>query len=151
MRLTPEMVGERSRHVLDAFLIPIQVPIIAIFTKMDGLEQRAFNKLAMDGVFDKEKVTAEAKATFERNYLEPLQAVKYKPRYTVQLRGMLLTSTAPATSSTVLHPDMHKEGTDCFDLIARTSEALDSKTLKLFCLSILRSDVEFCIKDIINE
>ena len=61
---------------------------------MDGLEQRAFNKLAMDGIFDKNEVTAEAQAAFERNYLKPLQAVKHKPRYTVQFRGMLFASAA---------------------------------------------------------
>jgi hypothetical protein len=118
---------------------------------MDGLEERAFNKLAMDGIFDEEKVTGEANATFERNYLEPLEAVTHKPRYTIKLRGMLLTSTVPAISSTILHPDMHKEDTNCDKLIMTTSQALNGKTLKLFCLSILRNDVEICIKDVINQ
>ncbi|KAF8333732.1 hypothetical protein F5887DRAFT_993265 [Amanita rubescens] len=86
----------------------IQVPVIAIFTKMD----------AMDGIFDEEK---------------PLEAVKHKPRHTVKLR------------------DMHKEGTTCDELIMRTSQALNGKTLKLFCLSILRNDMESRIKDVINK
>ena len=140
------MVRESLPHLLNALLILIQVPIVAIFTKMDGLEQRAFNKLAMDDIFDKEKVAAEAEATFKRNYLEPLQSVKHKPRYTLQLRGMLLASTAPATSSTILHPDMHNEDTDCDELIVRTSQALDGKTLELFCLSMLRNNIESRIK-----
>ncbi|KAF8334501.1 hypothetical protein F5887DRAFT_990881 [Amanita rubescens] len=109
------------------------VPVIAIFTKMDGLEDRAFNRLAMDGIFDEEKATAEAKATFERNYLEPLEAVKHKPCHTIKLR------------------DMDKEGTICDELILRTSQALDGDALKLFCLSILRNDMESRIKDVINK
>ena len=60
------------------------------------VEQRAFNTLAMDGIFDKNKVTAEAEAAFERNYLKPLEAVKHKPCYTVQFRGMLFASAARA-------------------------------------------------------
>ena len=118
---------------------------------MDGLEERAFNQLAMDGIFDEERVTVEAEATFERNYLKPLEAVKNKPRYTVKLRGMLLTSTVTVTSSTILHPDMDKEGTNCDELIMKTSQALNGKTLKLFCLSILRNDMESRIKHVINK
>jgi hypothetical protein len=105
----------------------------------------------MNGIFDEEKVTTEAKATFERSYLEPLEGVKHKPRYTIQLCGMLLTSTVPVTSSTILHPDMDQEGTNCDELLMRTSEALDGKTLKLFCLSIIQNDVESHIKDVINK
>jgi len=118
---------------------------------MDGLEERAYNKLAMDGIFDEKKATAEAKAIFEHNYLMPLEVVKHKLRYTVKLRGMLPTSTVPVTSSTILYPDMHQEGTNCNELILRTAEALNGETLKLFCLSILRNDMESRIKDVINK
>ncbi|KAI0251028.1 hypothetical protein BJV78DRAFT_502167 [Lactifluus subvellereus] len=109
------------------------VPIIAVFTKMDGLEERAFNELAMQDIFDEEKVKAEAAAKFKRNYLEPLQAVTHMPHSTVELR------------------DMHKPDTNCDDLLVETSRALDSKTLRLFCLSILRNDAESCIKDVITQ
>ena len=81
----------------------------------------------MDGIFDEKKATAEAKAIFEHNYLMPLEVVKHKLRYTVKLRGMLPTSTVPVTSSTILYPDMHQEGTNCNELILRTAEALNAR------------------------
>jgi len=122
---------------------------------MDGLEDRAFNQLLELGedIPDEEKVTAEAKATFKCKYLEPLEAVKHKPRYIIELRGMLLISMVTVTSgsSAILYPDMHKEGTTCDELLVRTSQALNGKTLKLFCLSILRNDMESRIKDVIDE
>jgi hypothetical protein len=46
---------------------------------------------------------------------------------------------------------MNKEGTDCNELIMRTSQALNGSTLRLFCLSILRNGVESRIKQVINE
>lgn len=46
---------------------------------------------------------------------------------------------------------MNKEGTDCDELMMRTSEVLDGKTLKLFCLSFLRNDVESRIKEAFNQ
>jgi hypothetical protein len=46
---------------------------------------------------------------------------------------------------------MDKEGTDCEELIVRTSQALNGNTLRLFCLSILRNDVETRIKQVIKQ
>ena len=46
---------------------------------------------------------------------------------------------------------MDKEGTYCDELITKTSQALNRETLKLFCLSILRNNMEARIKDVINE
>jgi len=113
------------------------VPVIAIFTKMDALDKEARNQLMLDDdvPFEKinEKVPILAKTIFEKNYLQRLEEVKHKPRYVIQLR------------------DMDKEDTDCAELIMRTSQALDDDTLRLFCLSILRNNVESRIKQVINE
>ena len=70
----------------------LQVPVIAIFTKMDALDERAFNQLLNDGSsFREAKSKAPSVATdiFERDYLQPLENVTYKPARNVQLRGML--------------------------------------------------------------
>ena len=45
---------------------------------------------------------------------------------------------------------MDTEGADCDELIVRTSQALNGGTLRLFCLSILRNDIESRIKHVIN-
>ncbi|KAN0124046.1 hypothetical protein V8E52_002536, partial [Russula decolorans] len=112
------------------------VPVIAIFTKMDALDKRAFNQLLNKGVSAKEarsKAPSLAKDKFERSYLRPLEDVKNKPAYIVQLR------------------DMHKEGANCDEVILRTSRALNGDTLRLFCLSILRNDIESHIIHVMNR
>ncbi|KIL65055.1 hypothetical protein M378DRAFT_162626 [Amanita muscaria Koide BX008] len=112
------------------------VPVIAIFTKMDALDGEARSQLIWEKVpfrDIKEQVPIRAKAIFKKKYLQRLQEVKHKPRYIVQLR------------------DMNKKGTNCDELIIKTSQALNSATLKLFCLSILRNDVESRIKDVITN
>jgi hypothetical protein len=74
-------------------LILIQVPVIAIFTKMDALDKEARNQLMWDDSVPaadiKYEVPIRAKAIFEDNYLQRLEKVKHRPRYVVQLRGML--------------------------------------------------------------
>ncbi|KAN0109796.1 hypothetical protein V8E52_008902, partial [Russula decolorans] len=113
------------------------VPVIAIFTKMDALDDEARNQLMWDDdvlpAKIKEEVPIRAKAIFKKNYLERLEEVKHRPREVVQLRGM------------------DKEGTNCNKLIVRTSRALNGDTLRLFCLSILRNDIESRIKQVINQ
>jgi hypothetical protein len=84
--------GQRAPSLIDSLLIFIQVPVIAIFTKMDALDKRAFNQLLNKGVSAKEarsKAPSLAKDKFERSYLRPLEDVKNKPAYIVQLRGIL--------------------------------------------------------------
>jgi hypothetical protein len=86
--------GQRApASLIDSLLIFIQVPVIAIFTKMDALDKRAFNQLLTEGVPVKEarsKAPSLAKDKFERSYLRPLKdEVKNKPAYVVQLRGIL--------------------------------------------------------------
>ncbi|KAF8517667.1 hypothetical protein BU17DRAFT_66747 [Hysterangium stoloniferum] len=88
------------------------VPIIAIFTNMDALDQVARNQL----MFSDDDISCEeieeqvpnlAEVLFRKKYLKRLDVVKHKPRYVVLLR------------------DMNKEDTNCEELIVRTSQALD--------------------------
>jgi hypothetical protein len=85
--------GQRKPASLNhPILIFIQVPVIAIFTKMDALDERAFNQLLNEGASFEEadsKAPSLAKDKFERSYLRPVQDVKNKPAYIVQLRGVL--------------------------------------------------------------
>ena len=67
------------------------VPVIAIFTKMDALDDKAYNELVNNGVSweeAEEKVSSVAQDIFERMYLRPLKQVKHQPRAIVRLRGM---------------------------------------------------------------
>ena len=59
---------------------------------MDALDSRAFNQLLNEGLPAKvarSKAPSLAKDKFHRSYLRPLEDVKNKPAYIVQLRGML--------------------------------------------------------------
>jgi hypothetical protein len=97
------MVSEYTRHPSRSLLILvlIQVPVIAIFTKMDALDDEARNQLMWDDdvlpAKIKEEVPIRAKAIFRKNYLERLEEVKHRPREVVQLRGMLLLGHDTAT------------------------------------------------------
>ena len=135
-------------------LVLIQVPVIAIFTKMDTLDKRAFNELILNEVpytEAKEQAPARAKDIFEKSYLHRLKGVKYTPRKIVRLRGTLLLVDDVANCSAIRHSDMHKEGTRCEELIIGTSRALDGNTLRLFCLSLLRNNISSRIKEVINQ
>lgn len=96
------MVSECTRHPSRSLLIVvlIQVPVIAIFTKMDALDKEARNQLMWDGVPPakfKEEVPIRAEAIFKKNYLQRLEEVKHRPHHVVQLRGTLLLVHDTAT------------------------------------------------------
>jgi len=123
---------------------------------MDALDEEAFNELMFEGVpFEKlkEQVPIRATAIFEEKHLGQLHGVKHEPRCVVQLRSTL--PLVRDTSNPLIHSpgpsDMDKEGTNCDELITKTSQALDRETLRLFCLSILRNNMESRIKDVINQ
>ena len=46
---------------------------------------------------------------------------------------------------------MDKEGANCDVLIMDTSRALNGDTLRLFCLSMLRNDIESRIEQVIHR
>jgi hypothetical protein len=72
-------------------LIRIGVPVIAIFTKMDALEVKAYSELLNMGKSfedaNQEKV-ALARDMFQQSYLDPLKKVKNGPAQIVELRGV---------------------------------------------------------------
>jgi hypothetical protein len=112
------------------------VPVIAIFTKMDALDKKVFSEQLNKGIpiqEAKKGVPSLAKAKFEQDYLGPLSRVSNPPRGTVQLRNM------------------NKPNADCDELLTSTAMALDSDTLKLLLLSAQRNNVELCIEQVVKE
>ena len=66
------------------------VPVVAIFTKFDALEDVAYGKLTNEGIppADAVKQTADrAVADFEREYLPVFHELKFPPKGRVYLRG----------------------------------------------------------------
>ena len=66
------------------------MPVVAIFTKFDALEDVAYGKLTSEGIppADAVKQTADrAVADFEREYLSVFDELKFPPKGRVYLRG----------------------------------------------------------------
>ncbi|KAI0256373.1 hypothetical protein BJV78DRAFT_460467 [Lactifluus subvellereus] len=107
-----------------------KVPVIAIFTKFDGLVTTAYGELR-----DKEKLgMKEAKnKKFERaqemlktNFVEPLQATASRPSAYVRL------------------DDMRMEDNSCNELIEKTVNVLDDDRLKLLFVSVQQNNIDIC-------
>jgi hypothetical protein len=66
------------------------VPVVAIFTKFDALEDKAYGELDEQGVSHEDAVTqapARAVADFETNHLPYLYKQKFPPKGHAYLRG----------------------------------------------------------------
>ncbi|KAI0256725.1 hypothetical protein BJV78DRAFT_1116809 [Lactifluus subvellereus] len=134
---------EADRRFFDKYcgLYYIKVPVIAIFTKFDGLVTTAYGELR-----DKEKLSMkEAKnKKFERaqemlktNFVEPLQATASRPSAYVRLDGK------PA--------NMRMEGSSCNELVEKTVNVLDDDRLKLLFVSVQQNNIDICIQHAIRS
>src|SRR5271170_6382906 len=77
-------------HRSKAYLYnPISVPVIAIFTKYDGLETKIFNDLEDQLGFSQAriKMQGQAKQVFTEHYLNPIMAMSNPPAAYVCLKG----------------------------------------------------------------
>ncbi|KAJ6455145.1 hypothetical protein C8R45DRAFT_1222580 [Mycena sanguinolenta] len=99
-----------------------KVPVIAIFTKVDGLLDEAYNELRERGksILDAKNGAPErAEAILTSNFIGPLNTTKFRP------------------SDFVRMDDMRIEETNCIDLIDKTANALTNDTLKLLFVLVL--------------
>ena len=99
------------------------VPVIAIFTKMDALDDKVYNELFNNGASWEEvdeKVFFVAQDIFEWKYLCLLEQIKYQLCAVVKLHSMSLL-VIMATFSTICHPDMNELATKCDQLLVETS------------------------------
>ncbi|KAG9055297.1 hypothetical protein FS842_002550 [Serendipita sp. 407] len=106
------------------------VPVIAIFTKFDALDNRAFNKLKKEGKSRRESrelATQRAVVDFEAIYLKMMYKYTHPPKAHVYLR------------------DMNMEGSKCGELMERTTSSLDDEVLQQLFVSTQRNNVEVCI------
>ncbi|KAF8808200.1 GTP-binding protein [Phlegmacium glaucopus] len=107
------------------------VPVVAIFTKFDALEDIAYGKLTKEGIPAKDAVkqTADrAVADFEKEYLPIFQELDFPPKGHVYLR------------------DMNKPGADCCRLVDTVAAVLNNTNLKQLFVSTQRNNLELCIK-----
>ncbi|KAJ6471421.1 GTP-binding protein [Mycena sanguinolenta] len=107
-----------------------KVPVIAIFTKFDGLIQEAFNELRGRGrsLLDaKNGAPHRAEAMLIWHFIEPLNRTKFPPSDFVRLH------------------DMRIEDSNCVDLIDKTADALSDDTLRLLFVSVQQHNIDLCI------
>ncbi|KAJ7208526.1 hypothetical protein GGX14DRAFT_365278 [Mycena pura] len=111
-----------------------KVPVIAVFTKFDGLITQAFLELKGQGVPRIQALEARhrrAEQKLETDFIKHLEAKKYPPSGYVRLDG----------ESSIFC--MSPESTD---LIESTAAALTDETLRLLFVSVQRNNIDLCIK-----
>ncbi|KAF7345921.1 GTP-binding protein [Mycena venus] len=108
-----------------------KVPVIAIFTKFDGLVTEAYTDLLDDGSSKKEArngAVKRAEELLETSFRKPLSEMRFPPSDYVRL------------------DDMRKDTNNCNDLIATTAKALNDDTLRLLFVSVQQNNFDVCIE-----
>ncbi|KAF7373075.1 GTP-binding protein [Mycena sanguinolenta] len=106
------------------------LPVIAIFTKFDGLIDQAYGELRDRGksIPDAKNAAPErAQEILTSNFIGPLNTTKFPPSDFVQM------------------DDMRMKETSCIDLINKTANALTDDTLKLLFVSVQQNNIDLCI------
>jgi hypothetical protein len=131
----------------------LEVPVIAILTKLDTVETEVWGELVESGksVEDADRnAPSIAEKRIKKDYLGRLQDIKPGPARIVQLRGTRL-SRCLTDAHSVCHVDMHKTDKGCAVLLQKTAEALNDDALDLMCKSVRLNNLEFNIKNAINQ
>ncbi|KAJ6779216.1 hypothetical protein DFH09DRAFT_1325148 [Mycena vulgaris] len=119
--------GESSLvRVADRTQFHNEVPVIAIFTKLDGLITEAFTELLDDGHPPQaamEMATEKAERMLVDNFETPLTLTKFPLADRVRL------------------DDMRTETNSCNELIAKTANALSDDTLRLLFVSVQQNNI----------
>jgi hypothetical protein len=122
------------------------VPVIAVFTKFDALEMKAYQDL-----LDEDHPREEAKAQASnhalgsiKGHVESLYKKAHPPKGHVYLRGdksavMLTTYYNPAS-------DMYKPDANCQELTKQTAAVINDDTLQHLFVSTQRNNLELCVE-----
>ncbi|KAJ7027077.1 hypothetical protein C8F04DRAFT_1123387 [Mycena alexandri] len=108
-----------------------KVPVIAIYTKLDGLANRALTRLCDDG-YDTDDalqhVPSKAMELLETNFKAGLRRMAHPPSDYVQL------------------DDMRQKTSNCKDLIEKTAESITDDGLRMLLVSVQRNNITLCIR-----
>jgi len=112
--------------------------VIAIFTKFDAQDDKAFAELRntdppMDLEAARTQAPSHAVTMFDRDLKDVLYGMKYPPKAHVFLRGMN-------------HPSA-----TCKELVECTAGAIDNGVLKLLFISTQRSTLALCMQTAVDE
>ncbi|KIM26280.1 hypothetical protein M408DRAFT_313665 [Serendipita vermifera MAFF 305830] len=107
------------------------VPVIAVFTKFDALDNKAFTVLRSRKLSRPEarkEAPIHATTEFEQRHLNTFYNQPYPPKGHVYLR------------------DMDKQGQDCNELISQTASALGNEFLEVLLVSTQRNNLKLCME-----
>ncbi|KAJ6471427.1 hypothetical protein C8R45DRAFT_418497 [Mycena sanguinolenta] len=113
-----------------------KVPVIAIFTKFDGLINEAYNELRGSGTSipdAKNDAPERAQTILTSNFIGPLSRSKFRPSDFVRLE------------------DMRIEESNCIDLLEKTANALTDDMLKQLFVSVQQNNLDLCIYYAVRE
>jgi hypothetical protein len=100
------------------------VPVIAVFTKFDGLIDEMFAKLLSNGCSyeeAEERVLPQARETLSTDFEALLARFKFRPSDYVQMDGTFGSVVEGGLMDSVT--DMREAASDCSELIAKTANA----------------------------
>jgi hypothetical protein len=128
-----------------------QVPVIAIFTKFDGLLTEAYTELTDDGWGEEEALdgmSERAEKLLQTHFRKPLSEAEFPPSDYVRLNGDLskhfLRKHKFMFSSELI--DMREPTSSCNELIQKTANALTDETLRLLFVSVQQNNIDVCIQ-----
>jgi len=107
------------------------VPVIAIFTKCDALDDEAYRELEDEGIPWEDaqiQVPTRSLENFGKLHLDSLYKRRYPPKDHVYLR------------------DMNKPDADCYNLLEKTAAALTNNVLQALFVSTQQNKLELCIR-----
>ncbi|KDQ16357.1 hypothetical protein BOTBODRAFT_31044 [Botryobasidium botryosum FD-172 SS1] len=119
-----------------------KVPVIAIFTKFDSLDGKAYQELRREGFKHseaQERAPRRADEQFERVHLNRILGQSYPPKKELRVRNMHEVAGHEVIKRTVT------------ELLEKTSDALDTDALKLLLTTVQGNNVELCMANLVNS
>jgi hypothetical protein len=125
-----------------------EVPVIAIFTKFDGLVTNAFIELrkTLNLKEAKKKMLEMATEMLSTDFIEPLKVAASGPIAYVRLEGKPSGYNSLHLLLAVVHIDMREKASDCKELINETANALNDDVLKLLFVSVQQNNIDTSIR-----
>ena len=129
------------------------MPVIAIITKFDAMDDKAFAELVKRGRSEDEardEAPRHAVKMFEEEIKDVLYENKYPPKGHVLLRGKL------ARNHNMMRKlrsaaDMNHDNATCDELVSCTAGAIDNVALKLLFVVVQQRNLVLCMQSAIDE
>ncbi|KAF7984468.1 hypothetical protein HWV62_14574 [Athelia sp. TMB] len=112
------------------------VPVIAIITKFDAMDDKAFAEL-LDRGLSEDEARDEAPGHATKIFEEEIKGILYKNKY--------------PPKGHVLLRDMNHDNATCDELVSCTAGAIDNVALKLLFVVIQQRNLVLCIQSAIDE